>query len=149
MIPGAASPLLQSGTAAGGGDLGATNLGAIGNSSGGACTVTLTIKTDGSFQRGYSGTGASLLISSGPSNWYTPTTGAIGSSYQVRFTPDGASVGANGGSLVDNTWTTISANKTVYRSAFGSCSGLLEFRRLSDSVVVATSSISLDAESGL
>ena len=119
------------------------------SSPGTLCTAKLTINTDGTLSRSYTGTGASPLYSVGPSNWYSPSTGSIGSSYQVRFVPDGLSPGINTGTLADNTWTTISTAKTLICNNNATLGGSLEFRVLSSGVSFTSGAVSLIADNGL
>jgi len=70
---------------------------------GGASTVTVTANTNGTLTVVGNGSLASGTITPDP-GWYTPTTGGIGSSYQIRITPTAGAF--TSGSV--NTWLTIS-----------------------------------------
>ena len=143
MIPGSICALMMANSAAASSSLADTDIDVI--SGYGACTSVLTIRTDGLFARTYTGTGASFSVSSGPSNWYTPSTGAIGSSYQVRFTPSLGFIGVNTGTLVDDTWTTISADKTIVVASNNSLVGTIEFRVLTGSVFFTSGALFMSA----
>ena len=147
MIPGSLATLMIARTAAVSSLLADTVVDVL--SPGTTCTAKLTINTDGTLTRSYTGTGASLVLSSGPSNWYSPTTAAIGSSYQVRFVPDGGSTGVSDGDLADNTWTTISAAKTLIATNNSTLGGSIEFRVLATGVAYTSGAISLTADNGL
>jgi hypothetical protein len=85
---------------------------ASGSSTGGTATGTLNFNADGTVTASGSTTNDTVA---GSANWYSPTTGAIGSSYWVRLTPTSGTVSTGN----SNVWTSLATNQTWTASKTG------------------------------
>lgn len=80
------------------------------NSPGNLATATFGLLADGTV----SGLGAiNDNTSPGSSNWYSPTSTGVGSSYWVRYTATSGTLSSNDAS----TWTQLNATRSVTKSA--------------------------------
>ena len=98
--------------------------------------VTLTANTDGTLTVVGNGNTAKGDITPNP-GWYAPTTGSIGSTYEIRVTSTFGtfSTGTSG------TWLALSSARTwtVSTSGFKTVTFTIEIREAATSTVVATS----------
>ena len=111
---------------------------------GGSSTVTLTANTNGTLTVVGNGSIIDGDITPDP-GWYSPTTTAIGSSYQIRITPTAGSF--TSGTV--NTWLTISSARiwTVSTTGLQSVDFTIEIRDTSAGTVLAsTTGNSIDCD---
>ena len=94
----------------------------------GTYTATITLETDGTISVSKSGGGNNVVnASSGPTNWYTPTTGGIGSTWYARLTTV-VTYGSGFTGTLSTSWQSLASAKTLIASAApetltgGSCS---------------------------
>ena len=111
---------------------------------GSSSTVTVTANTNGTLTVVGNGTIINGDITPNP-GWYTPTTTAIGSSYQIRITPTSGSFTTG----TVNTWQTMSSAKTWTVNTIGAQTVVftVEIRDTSAGTVLASTtgnSISCD-----
>lgn len=107
---------------------------------GGNSNVSMVANTDGTLTVTGNGSGT---ISSNP-GYYSPTTGAIGSNYQIRITPTSGSFSTG----TVNTWLTVSSTRTWTVSTTSSkiVSFTIEIRDSAGTVLATTTSNSIDCE---
>ena len=111
---------------------------------GGSSTVTITANTNGTLTVVGNGSIIDGSVTPNP-GWYSPTTTAIGSSYQIRITP---TAGSFTGETV-NTWLTISSARiwTVSTTGVQSVDFTIEIRDTSAGTVLAsTTGNSIDCD---
>lgn len=111
---------------------------------GGSSTVTLTANTNGTLTVVGNGSIIDGDITPDP-GWYSPTTAAIGSSYQIRITPTAGSF--TSGTV--NTWLTISSARvwTVSTTGAQGVDFTIEIRDTSAGTVLAsTTGNSIDCD---
>ena len=111
---------------------------------GGSSTVTVTANTNGTLTVVGNGSIVDGDITPDP-GWYSPTTTAIGSNYQIRITP---TAGAFTSGTV-NTWLTISSARiwTVSTTGLQSVDFTIEIRDTSAGTVLAsTTGNSIDCD---
>jgi len=111
---------------------------------GGSSTVTITANTNGTLTVVGNGSIIDGSVTPNP-GWYSPTTTAIGSSYQIRITPTAGSF--TGGTV--NTWLTISSARiwTVSTTGVQSVDFTIEIRDTSAGTVLAsTTGNSIDCD---
>jgi hypothetical protein len=111
---------------------------------GGSSTVTITANTNGTLTVVGNGSIIDGSVTPNP-GWYSPTTTAIGSSYQIRITPTAGSF--TGGTV--NTWLTISSARiwTVSTTGLQSVDFTIEIRDTSAGTVLAsTTGNSIDCD---
>lgn len=106
------------------------------NTPGNLATATFGLLADGTV----SGLGAiNDNTSPGSSNWYSPTSTGVGSSYWVRYTATSGTLSSNDAS----TWTQLNATRSVTKSASSgsaSCTFTIEIAADSGgSVILLTS----------
>lgn len=83
----------------------------------GTKAVTLTLNTDGTISVvRSSGATNTIYVDSGPTNWYTPTTGGIGTSWYARLDSVSMSSGVFTGTLTTG-WQQLNTSKTLIASA--------------------------------
>ena len=113
-----------------------TNISIADEMSGGAANASITFNADGTY------TGAGSSSTSG--NWYTPTTGGVGSAYEVRYTLSSGSVTTG----TTGTWLAFpqSWSRNRLTPGFSDASGTLEIRLISSGVVQASTTLTLTAE---
>jgi len=110
----------------------------------GSSTVTLTANTNGTLTVSGNGNIVDGGITPDP-GWYSPTTTAIGSSYQIRITPTAGSFTTG----TVNTWLTISSTRTwtVSTTSDASVNFTIELRTTTSTTVLAsTSGNSIDCD---
>lgn len=106
--------------------------------------VTLTANTDGTLTVLGNGNATDGDITPDP-GWYSPTTTAIGSSYQIRITPTSGSFSTG----TVNTWLTISSARTwtVSTTSIKAVVFTIEIRAgSSGSVIASTTGNSINCE---
>ena len=111
---------------------------------GGSSTVTLTANTNGTMTVVGNGSIVDGDITPDP-GWYSPTTTAIGSNYQIRITPTAGSF--TSGTV--NTWLTISSARiwTVSTTGVQGVDFTIEIRDTSAGTVLAsTTGNSIDCD---
>jgi hypothetical protein len=111
---------------------------------GGSSTVTITANTNGTLTVVGNGSIIDGSVTPNP-GWYSPTTTAIGSSYQIRITPTAGSF--TSGTV--NTWLTISSARiwTVSTTGVQSVDFTIEIRDTSAGTVLAsTTGNSIDCD---
>lgn len=111
---------------------------------GGSSTVTVTANTNGTLTVVGNGSIIDGSVTPNP-GWYSPTTTAIGSSYQIRITP---TAGAFTSGTV-NAWLTISSARiwTVSTTGVQSVDFTIEIRDTSAGTVLAsTTGNSIDCD---
>jgi hypothetical protein len=111
---------------------------------GGSSTVTITANTNGTLTVVGNGSIIDGSVTPNP-GWYSPTTTAIGSSYQIRITPTAGSF--TSGTV--NTWLTISSARiwTVSTTGLQSVDFTIEIRDTSAGTVLAsTTGNSIDCD---
>ena len=111
---------------------------------GGSSTVTITANTNGTLTVVGNGSIIDGSVTPNP-GWYSPTTTAIGSSYQIRITPTAGSF--TSGTV--NTWLTISSARiwTVSTTGVQSVDFTIEIRDTSAGTVLAsTAGNSIDCD---
>lgn len=111
---------------------------------GGSSTVTVTANTNGTLTVVGNGSIIDGDITPDP-GWYTPTTGGIGSSYQIRITPTAGSFTTG----TVNTWLTISTSRvwTVSTTGVQGVDFTVEIRDTSAGTVLAsTTGNSIDCD---
>ena len=111
---------------------------------GGSSTVTITANTNGTMTVVGNGSIIDGSVTPNP-GWYSPTTTAIGSSYQIRITPTAGSF--TSGTV--NAWLTISSARiwTVSTTGVQSVDFTIEIRDTSAGTVLAsTTGNSIDCD---
>lgn len=111
---------------------------------GGSSTVTITANTNGTLTVVGNGSIIDGSVTPNP-GWYSPTTTAIGSSYQIRITPTAGSF--TSGTV--NAWLTISSARiwTVSTTGVQSVDFTIEIRDTSAGTVLAsTTGNSIDCD---
>lgn len=111
---------------------------------GGSSTVTVTANTNGTLTVVGNGSIVDGSVTPNP-GWYSPTTTAIGSSYQIRITPTAGSF--TSGTV--NTWLTISSARiwTVSTTGVQGVDFTIEIRDTSAGTVLAsTTGNSIDCD---
>ena len=111
---------------------------------GGSSTVTITANTNGTLTVVGNGSIIDGSVTPNP-GWYSPTTTAIGSSYQIRITPTAGSF--TSGTV--NTWLTISSARiwTVSTTGVQGVDFTIEIRDTSAGTVLAsTTGNSIDCD---
>lgn len=111
---------------------------------GGSSTVTITANTNGTLTVVGNGSIIDGSVTPNP-GWYSPTTTAIGSSYQIRITPTAGSF--TSGTV--NAWLTISSARiwTVSTTGLQSVDFTIEIRDTSAGTVLAsTTGNSIDCD---
>lgn len=111
---------------------------------GGSSTVTVTANTNGTLTVVGNGSIVDGSVTPNP-GWYSPTTTAIGSNYQIRITPTAGSF--TSGTV--NTWLTISSARiwTVSTTGLQSVDFTIEIRDTSAGTVLAsTTGNSIDCD---
>lgn len=74
-----------------------------------ARTVSLTTNTDGTFS--FTNGMTADVVSTVPTNWYAPTTGAIGTNYRVRYMLQSGAAWDTG--LTTGTYYTLTSARTI------------------------------------
>ena len=111
---------------------------------GGSSTVTITANTNGTLTVVGNGSIIDGSVTPNP-GWYSPTTAAIGSSYQIRITPTAGSF--TSGTV--NTWLTMSSARvwTVSTTGAQGVDFTIEIRDTSAGTVLAsTTGNSIDCD---
>lgn len=94
--------------------LGIMSLSAINNTNNSTIAVTLALNTDGTITGTASGTTTNVSV---PTNWYSPTTTSIGSSYYVKYTLNSGNTWSGG--LVSGTVYQLSAVRSITWTSTG------------------------------